>query len=176
VARPTGELMGTTPLGSDLLKSLKHGARHYFHPDKPALPDRLVRSLLQSVTGQVKLSNHCTAKFATLEVPGAVSAPIIGIEFFSDSRPSTVPALTLLTTVERDIYERICTGAATNRQIAHARGTSPATVKNQVSEVLRKLGVTHRNELIAAHPYQPQLPVTAPSSDSSGTKGRGAQR
>ncbi len=59
---------------------------------------------------------------------------------------ATLPGLT---EAERDIARRLCAGSS-NREIARARGTSARTVANQVSKLLRKLGVGSRLE-VALH-------------------------
>jgi DNA-binding CsgD family transcriptional regulator len=48
---------------------------------------------------------------------------------------------------EREIVEYVCLGYA-NRDIALACGTSPNTVRNQLSSIFGKLGVASRTELV----------------------------
>jgi DNA-binding CsgD family transcriptional regulator len=53
-----------------------------------------------------------------------------------------------LTAAEAEVVELVVRGRS-NREIADARGTSPATVANQLSAVFRKLGVHSRSDLVA---------------------------
>jgi len=53
-----------------------------------------------------------------------------------------------LSPAERVVVAQVCQGLS-NREIATVLGKSPATVKNQVSTCLRKLGVPTRTRLIA---------------------------
>ena len=53
-----------------------------------------------------------------------------------------------LTAGERAIVDLVLRGRS-NGEVAHARGTSPQTVANQLGLVYRKLGVRSRRELIA---------------------------
>jgi DNA-binding CsgD family transcriptional regulator len=52
-----------------------------------------------------------------------------------------------LTEREQDVLWHLTRGA-TNAQIARRLGTSPSTVKNQVSSILAKAGVENRTELV----------------------------
>lgn len=52
-----------------------------------------------------------------------------------------------LTEREQDVLWHVARGA-TNAQIARRLGTSPSTVKNQVSSILAKAGVENRTELV----------------------------
>jgi DNA-binding CsgD family transcriptional regulator len=53
-----------------------------------------------------------------------------------------------LTDAERVVLREVLAGKS-NAEIAHARGTSPRTVANQISSLYRKLGVASRAELAA---------------------------
>jgi DNA-binding CsgD family transcriptional regulator len=147
VAHADGKILGASLPGGDLLKAIEFGERHYFRPDMPTLPAALVEKFDQNPTGQQKLNGHCSARYDTLDVAGREWMPLVGLEFFVEG---DVPraSLSRLTPVERDVYERLCVGATT-REIAAARGTSPSTIKNQISEILSKSGARRRTELIA---------------------------
>lgn len=62
--------------------------------------------------------------------------------------PASPEVLATLTTRERDVLEYLILGY-TNAEIALARGTSPATIRNQLSSIFRKLGATTRAEAVA---------------------------
>jgi DNA-binding CsgD family transcriptional regulator len=55
---------------------------------------------------------------------------------------------TALSAAEQEVARLLVDGLS-NRDIAARRGTSSRTVANQVASMLRKLGVTSRNELVA---------------------------
>ena len=67
---------------------------------------------------------------------------------FSARLPAANPHLKQLSPAERMVAVHIAEGFS-NREIAVALGKSTATVKNQVSAVLHKLGVPTRARLIA---------------------------
>ena len=56
--------------------------------------------------------------------------------------------LRMLSPAERVVTAHLCRGLS-NREIAAVLGKSPATVKNQVSAILGKIGVPTRTRLIA---------------------------
>ena len=56
------------------------------------------------------------------------------------------PDLAVLTRAEREVASNVLSGLS-NATIARRRSTSVRTVANQVSSILRKLGVHSRNEL-----------------------------
>jgi DNA-binding CsgD family transcriptional regulator len=58
----------------------------------------------------------------------------------------TIPTHTALTPRERQILERLLIGEST-REIADAYGLSQQTVKNYVTVIYEKLGVSSRDEL-----------------------------
>jgi two-component system, NarL family, response regulator DevR len=65
-----------------------------------------------------------------------------------------------LTVREREVLPLIATGM-TNREIAAAVFLSDKTVKNYVSSILAKLGLSHRAQVpayVAAHDLQPAIP------------------
>jgi DNA-binding NarL/FixJ family response regulator len=62
--------------------------------------------------------------------------------------PVGSPFLTQLSPAERMVAMQLIQGLS-NKEIAQALGKSECTVKNQVSTILRKLGVPSRGRLIA---------------------------
>jgi DNA-binding NarL/FixJ family response regulator len=148
VARPDGEVVGASLSGRDFLQELRLGRRHFFHTDEPELPSSLARAIAHSVAGQTVVSETCTARFEHLAPTGGAWMPVLGIEFFLESSAQRGLALSKLTPVERDIYVQIVAGA-TNAEIARRRGTAFTTVKNQVSHLLDKLGVSRRINLLS---------------------------
>jgi DNA-binding CsgD family transcriptional regulator len=160
--RADGALLGSTPLGADFLKSLTHGHQHFYHGDKPTLPGALATKIGLAPSGQLKLGATSTARFDTLTPSKVGWSRVVGIEFLCEPPPGAPLPLSRLSPVERDVFERITRGK-TNRAIAEARGVSPATVKVQVSEVLRKLGASRRSDLIIA-----QVPHLQPMVSASG--------
>jgi two-component system, NarL family, nitrate/nitrite response regulator NarL len=58
------------------------------------------------------------------------------------------PWAQVLSPAERAVTAHLCRGLS-NREIAAVLGKSPATVKNQVSAILGKIGVPTRTRLIA---------------------------
>jgi DNA-binding CsgD family transcriptional regulator len=150
VVTPYGKILALTPAAADLLKSLHVGPSHHFYTDEPELPPSVMQSITKATVGQVKVSKHCTARFATIESGQTSLQPLIGIEFFVESTKALrhVPLpISRLTPVEHQIYELIQTGA-TNKEIAKKRRTAFATAKNQVAGILGKLGVTRRHLMI----------------------------
>ncbi len=75
-------------------------------------------------------------------------APTVSWTEFCERLGEPVAALRGLSPAERVVVAQLCYGLS-NREIAAALGKSTATVKNQVSAVLRKLGVPTRTRLIA---------------------------
>jgi DNA-binding NarL/FixJ family response regulator len=146
-ARRDAAIVRATPAASDLLMSLRHGKRHYFTSDAPELPQALARAIATQPFGQIKLSNHCTARFEELTPPVGCFQSLVGLEFFVEMpSPISLP-LSRLTAVEREVRDLVCAGM-TNGEIAKRRGCAFATVKNQVSSVLGKLGLSRRHQLL----------------------------
>lgn len=71
--------------------------------------------------------------------------PNLGRRRRSARRPREAVALSL---AEQAVLAELCQGL-TNREIAARLGKSEFTVKNQVSTILRKLGLSSRARLIA---------------------------
>lgn len=168
LAHPNGVLLGTTLPGREILQAIKFGPRHYFRTDAPTLPAALVKAMGQTPSGQVKLSATSTARFGPVEWNAGPWLPLARIEYFIETtgrRPA--PALSIMTAVERDIVQGLIQGK-TNRQIAAGRGTAIATVKNQVSEILRKSGVSRRIELAAAASGQALFGAVSTSAGGGG--------
>lgn len=135
---------------TDLLMRLQYGPRHYFQSNPPRLPKALTLAIGRQTTGQIRLSEQCTARFEELPLSSVCAAPLVGIEFFLETAVPMVQPLSRLTAVERDVYALIVNGdGLTYREIAKRRGCAFATVKNQVSAVLNKLGVARRHQLLA---------------------------
>ncbi len=67
------------------------------------------------------------------------------LERLRNPRPNIDPRLASLTPLEHTILEHLVEGA-TNRQIASKVNISEKTVKNYISSILRKLGMTRRTE------------------------------
>jgi DNA-binding CsgD family transcriptional regulator len=77
----------------------------------------------------------------------ALPALSLGVRLY-DSSPPAAPAFSpSLTGRERQVLWHVTRGA-TNAQIAARLGSSPRTVKNQVSAILAKAGVENRTELV----------------------------
>lgn len=155
VAAPLGEVVATSLPGSDFLKGLRFGEHHFYRSDRPELPPCLLQSLAKLGAGQVRIGTSCTARFEALGRSPDSWLPLLGIEFFEERPATSGLPLSRLSTVERDIYAHIARGA-TNREIAEARGTAFSTTKNQVSQILMKMGVARRINLVAA-PTEPQF-------------------
>ncbi len=147
--RPNGEILALSPSASDVLKSLEVGPSHYFHTGRPKLPTHLAQAIAQKSAGQVRLNKTCTARLDPIGPTSDTWQPVIGVEFFVEKAPPLhlPPPISLLTPVERQVYELIKTGA-TNKEISQQRGTALATTKNQVSTILSKMGVTRRHHLL----------------------------
>jgi DNA-binding NarL/FixJ family response regulator len=67
-------------------------------------------------------------------------------DFFVLSIPGKPEASWKLTEAERTVLAAVVSGRS-NREIARTRGTSPGTVANQVTAIMRKLGARSRTEL-----------------------------
>jgi DNA-binding CsgD family transcriptional regulator len=76
--------------------------------------------------------------------------PLLGLVSAVFERPvaPTEDVTSALTPRERDVLEYLCLGY-TNREIALACGTSPRTVRNQLSRVFARLGASTRAEAVA---------------------------
>ena len=75
-------------------------------------------------------------------------APTVSWSEFCERMGEPAAALRGLSPAERVVAAHLCLGLS-NREIAVVLGKSQATVKNQVSTCLRKLGVATRARLIA---------------------------
>jgi DNA-binding CsgD family transcriptional regulator len=74
--------------------------------------------------------------------------PGLALAVASYERPRGGLDLSLLSPRERDVLDLLRLGY-TNREIAGAFGTSPHTVRNQLSSVFQKIGATTRAEAVA---------------------------
>lgn len=83
------------------------------------------------------------------QLRAALPALALGKRLFDLSSPKERPAplLAALTAREREVLAQLVRGH-TNAQIARRLGTSPRTVKNQVSAILAKAGASKRTELV----------------------------
>jgi DNA-binding CsgD family transcriptional regulator len=150
ISTASGRMLDATPLGREVLKALKFGERHYFRSDRPELPPILVKEISKGATGiQVRLGKRCTARVEEVPLTGNECCPLVAIEFFIEAPVPPPLPLSSLTPVERDVLERMLKGGTT-KAIAAERGTSPATVKNQISQILDKTGFDRRGPLLAA--------------------------
>ena len=163
VAHPDGTLLGASLSAREILQEMRFGPRHFLRADDPVLPSILTRSIAKAETGQVLMTPNCTARFEALPVVSGAWTPAVGIEFHLEEQIESPLPLSKLTAVERDILGLIATGK-TNRQIAAARGTAYATVKNQVSGMLWKTGVSRRIHLVTRQAAFPSVPVALASS------------
>ena len=156
--RPNGEILTLSPSASDLLKSIEVGPSHYFHTGEPELPTHLAQAIAKKSAGQVRLNKTCTARFDPIGSMSDAWQPVIGLEFSVEKAPPLhlPPPISLLSPVERQVFELIKTGA-TNKEISQQRGTAFATTKNQVSTILSKLGVTRRHHLLIGRSDFPTL-------------------
>ena len=75
-------------------------------------------------------------------------APTMSWADFCREGAPPAPHLRVLSPAEQAVTAQLCRGLS-NREIAAVLGKSEATVKNQVSAILRKLGVPTRTRLIA---------------------------
>jgi len=109
-----------------VLSALRAGAQGYVHKDSP--PDMLVDAL------------------RTVAAGGVVLGPAVGRQVFamlSGAPTELPPPLNTLTTRERDILIRLAAGED-NARIARGIGVSEKTIRNQLSLVYTKLGVSDR--------------------------------
>ena len=146
-ARPDGQIIGATPSASDVFKALQFGRGYRFRSDAPELPQILIEAIGSS--RRAKLNEHTTALIEPVNSRSRSWLPVIGIELLVEAQTSArafEPAISRLTPAERDVLDRLMTGA-TYKEIAAGRGTRFATVKNQVAEVFRKLRVSSRHAL-----------------------------
>jgi DNA-binding CsgD family transcriptional regulator len=82
----------------------------------------------------------------------ADALPVLSLAQKSYSPPAEPPhadAASALTAREREVWSYLRLGY-TNQQIALALGSAPRTVRNQLSRVYEKLGVSGRAEAVAA--------------------------
>jgi len=111
---------------STVMSALRAGAQGYVHKDSP--PDMLVDALRTVAGGGVVLGPTIGRQVSMMLGRALVELP---------------PPLNALTTRERDILVRIASGED-NARIARGIGVSEKTIRNQVSLIYTKLGVSDR--------------------------------
>ncbi|HZM78919.1 MAG TPA: response regulator transcription factor [Candidatus Limnocylindrales bacterium] len=111
---------------STVLNALRAGARGYVHKDCP--PDMLVDALRTVAGGGVVLGPTIGRQVSVMLGRALVELP---------------PPLNTLTGRERDILVRLAAGED-NARIARGIGVSEKTIRNQVSLIYTKLGVSDR--------------------------------
>jgi DNA-binding NarL/FixJ family response regulator len=109
--------------------ALRAGARGYLL--KGAEQQEIERAIRAVAAGEVIFSRDVAAKVLGRYLGTANSSPV----------------LPELTGRERDVLDRIATGAG-NSAIADALGLAPKTVGNHISSIFAKLGVSTRAEAI----------------------------
>lgn len=122
-------LVLTTYASDDwLFDALRAGATGYLLKDTRR--EDLVRAVEQAAQGKAQLSPEVASRL--MEVAAQVGA-------------EKTPLLAELTPRERDVL-RLLTEGHSNAAIAEVLGLSPGTVRNYVSEILAKLGVSDRTQ------------------------------
>jgi two-component system nitrate/nitrite response regulator NarL len=116
---------------ADIIKALQLGARGIVL--KTAATQLLYKCIYAVVAGEMWVGRE--------SVPDLIQA-LQELNSVSDS----VPALSNLTHRERDVVDAVIRGAS-NKAIAQMLSMSEQTVKNHVSRILEKCGVTNRVEL-----------------------------
>lgn len=111
----------------DVVASVLAGAAGYLLKDVAA--DDLISSIRRVAAGQSTLDPHVTTRVLERMRQG----------------PSADSQLDRLTEGERRVLDLVAEGL-TNRQIASRTGLSEKTVKNYVSDILAKLGLTSRTQ------------------------------
>lgn len=98
------------------------------------------------------MARTAASRAASLVAPEGVIAERFEVdgEAFVAFRWDLTPSLPELTPAEDDVFKLLVRGAS-NRAIAAARKASVRTVANQVANVLRKLKVESRYELMARY-------------------------
>jgi pimeloyl-ACP methyl ester carboxylesterase len=131
------------------------------------LPQIAARTLVMHITDDLVVQKAAGAEIARgvpgarfVELPGrshmiresegALQAMFAALDaFIPSAAPRTPPAAPKeLSQRERDLVHRLCQGA-TNAEIAQDLGLSEKTVRNQLSRVFEKLGVSSRTQAVA---------------------------
>lgn len=116
---------------------------------------RLATLLAQDVNALVYQNGSSTdlirAVLAVAQGNRFIASEFTGLvmDLLKESSLRSLPSVDRLTPREREVFRLVCRGL-TNRAIAQDRGLSEKTVKFHVSNVLAKMGVRTRAELIAS--------------------------
>jgi DNA-binding NarL/FixJ family response regulator len=166
---------------SDLFEAVKSGAQGYLL--KSLEPEQLVGQLEAAAGGEAALTPALAAKILNELARSAVSgqaavdhspapspnlafeaAPSAGrLEQPSDTRgPRPLDAVEPLTARERDVLDLVVRGA-TNREIAEALVVTDNTVKYHLKNILQKLHVHNRAQVVA---YALQRGLDRPRADA----------
>jgi DNA-binding NarL/FixJ family response regulator len=159
-------IVETNPTASDLLMNLQYGPRHFFRSEQPRLPKALAHAIGSSSGGQIKVNDQCTARFDEIVPSSGCFPPLVGIEFLVEQSAKMPQPLSRLTPVEREVAELMRAGL-TNQEIAARRGCAFATIKNQVSTVLDKMGVARRQHLLLPSNALPTVQLRNPGMNGS---------
>lgn len=115
-----------------LFRAMREGAAGYLL--KGARGDELERGVRAVAAGEMVFANALAPRIR---------------ELFASQRPTAgSAAFPMLTERELALLDRLA-GGADNAAIAHALGLAPKTVRNQMSLLLTKLGVTDRAAAVA---------------------------
>jgi len=130
IARPV-VMLTTSAEESDLIESLRNGARGYLLKDME--PDELVTALHNVIKGETVVAKELTGVLARV-IQGADKQPEEAAASFEELTPR-----------EREILCLVAEGQS-NKVVARNLGISDGTVKLHVKAILRKLGVHSRVE------------------------------
>jgi two-component system, NarL family, response regulator DevR len=111
-----------------LFESIRSGAAGFLL--KQVRADGLLEAVVKVAAGESLVDSTVTARL---------------LDRVRNPQPATDPRLELLTPLERSVLRLVADGL-TNRQIAPQVHLSESTVKNYVSSILHKLGVSRRTE------------------------------
>jgi DNA-binding NarL/FixJ family response regulator len=117
-----------------LFKAIYSGARGYLL--KNVSVTKLLEFLRGAVQGKAAISRTMTTKVIGRLAEIGPQGPML---------PTDIPAN--LTNRELEVLQELNTGA-TNREIAHALSISERTVKNHVSNILSKLELANRQQVV----------------------------
>jgi DNA-binding NarL/FixJ family response regulator len=141
---------------SDLFEAVKSGAQGYLL--KNLEPEELVRQLEAAARGEAALTPTLAAKIlaelarSATAAPGPSASPATTSASPVDPAPSAAAALPHatepLTARERDVLDLVVRGAS-NREIAEALVVSDNTVKYHLKNILQKLHLHNRAQVVA---------------------------
>jgi DNA-binding NarL/FixJ family response regulator len=118
---------------ADIFEAIKSGASGYLSKDLDAA--RLIELLEGVMRGEPALS------------PG-VARKVLG-EFARPEAPSSLPPGTTLTEREREVLTHLVSGTTSNRELASALFVSENTIKYHLRNILEKLHLSSRAQVIA---------------------------